>query len=146
MAMRLLIHLIVPAHGAQRVPRVRRVTRGPQALPGRKATPALRVQPALLALKVTQVPKASRVAKAPLEPLARQAQQVLSARQDHKALKAPLASAQRGRPERCFSRVVSRAQKRTATVPWVHLVPSTPQRKLSQPDKCLCPSKGPLGP
>ena len=71
----LLTHLIVPAQRAQRVPPVRRVTRGPQALTGRKATPALRVQrvlpgpkvtqvpQALPALKVTQVPKASRVSK-----------------------------------------------------------------------------------
>ena len=81
------IQTIAPAHRAQRVPPVRRVTRGPQALPGRKATPALRVQrvlpgpkvtqvqralpglkvtqvpQALPALKVTQVPKASRVSK-----------------------------------------------------------------------------------
>ena len=59
-----------PAQRAQRVPPVRRVTRGPQALPGRKATPVLRVQRALPALKVPLVPKA------PLEPMARQAQQV----------------------------------------------------------------------
>jgi len=49
MAMRLLIHLIVPAHGAQQAPLVPMVPKGPL---------------------VPMVPKA------PLEPLARQAQQV----------------------------------------------------------------------
>ena len=69
----LLIHLIVPAQRAQRVTPVRRVTRGPQALPGRKATPALRVQRALPDLKVpqvTQVPQALPALKVPLVPKA----------------------------------------------------------------------------